>query len=772
MGFEDGNAQKPVLYWLRRRATAIPTPLGLPAAVATFNWICHLADFRRSNSWTDTTFDYATAVAGTHPETGPFQFQRWGAEEAAAEPAQVSLWANAQDLTIDLVFADDPVAIDIETLYLNPPGEGPLEVTVTGWEILAISLANDSDGGHPDAYVLARIDIDDGASTYSTYQIFRLEISETAGVGSVAEIWRHELSLVEDDFGLVLAGECDIVVTGGRVCVLLGGTAEGAIIVAHVSQGTGSDRADYTYDPGDSPRDFEVLTNDVRRDWRLFAAGGDSARLIVYAARQLFALDLATNTLEWETLITAPEYSLAPTHMFDSSILCCYEVQTLVLIEDLPLRVDAWDPVPLILDPRVENAEGLSLEAGVCAIHLATGAIINATPFPGTELSYEVSRAYEDYYVDLDGYSWAIPDKRELGELETVEDPEEYYYTGFSRALHARFQHYFQFPEVTLGDEAAWTAIVEAELEYADLYDVEHTAVSTYSSSTGLKRDWLESLRTTLNGSWIASQVATGLEVEASRVNTTDIISADMIRIPDMDVRLSGTSHSLDLTDIRVSTLHREGEFEAPLMDFSAIEARLPDPRAEPNDDHFEFGLFIGYLGFEQWWDTRLEDPDPYDGLSSGGEAYMAPSTNTAYSILRRIIWRIPGETYEALKTPLPAIRIGPGCASSGVAVYGPQGGTVGGEDFEWQAWSASGVHLWTDTQTGGTSVTLAGTPLLIGEEIYTFAKVDDDNTLFVHSLAGALLARLDTDMPEIIEAVFSGVDFRSTSTTATFAQP
>jgi hypothetical protein len=775
MGFEDGSPQKPVLYWLQRRVTAVASPLGLPAAVATFNWICHLADFRRSNSWTDTTFDYATAIAGTHPETGPFQFQRWGAEEAAAEPAQVSLWADAQDLTMDLVFADDPVAIDIETLYLNPPGEDPLDLTVTGWEILAVSLANDTDGGHPDAYVLARVDLDDGASTYSAYQIFRLEISETAGVGSVAEIWRHELSLVDDDFGLVLAGECDIVVTGGRVCVLLGALAD-SVIVAHVSQGTGSDRSDYTYAPGDAARAFEVLT-DNRRDWRLFAAGGDSARLIVYAERQLFALDLDTNTLEWETLTTAPEYSLAPTHMFAGSILCGYEKQTLVAIEDLPLRVDAWDPVPLILDPRVENAEGLSLEAGVCAINLTTGAIINATPFPGTELSYEARHAYEDYYVDVDGYSWAIPDKRELGGGETEEDPEDFYRTGFSRAKHARFHQYFQFPETTLGTEAAWTTTVETELLFADADDpddlefVADATGSTYSTTTGLQRDWLTSLRTTLNGSWIESQIAAGIAVEASRATATDIISADMIRIPDMDVRLSGTTNSLDLVDIRVSNLlHGDESFEDPTLTFRAVEARLPDPRAEANDNHADFGDHIGYLGFEQYWDTRLEDPDPYDGLSSS--QYMAPSGNTPYDIQRRIIWRIPGELYEALKTPVPAVRIGPGCASSNVAIYGPQGGLVGGEDFEWQAWSPAGVHLWTDTQTGGTSVTIAGTPLLIGEEIYTFAKVDDTNTLFVHNLAGTMLARLETDMPEIIEAVFSGVDFRSTTTVDTLVQP
>lgn len=842
VGFYDCNRKQPFL--LAPGGAAVETPGVVVPEVSRYNWLSTYGRWDRHNSWGNSSdygsgsgdfgsgtlgsgdeFDYDAAEpsfsdvpGGFYVEGDSYYFKRWENENRLTGVLQ----GRHLIVTID----DDSLSENNYTLdYATVIDEGLEDPYFI--EVLSVSMFE----GY--FYTLVAYSAYEGSDLvhYLIKHQPQIIVDEGLPVASAILIWMNELYFTSDDYTRYIRDlQADVTIAAGRVCVFTNGPGElfsGGLI--HYNLDGGDYQSEFF--SVDFVGGFQVIEG--KRDWRIFASG---KYLVLNIASRVICYNLQTNTTVWNSEDTAAEYLLTPTHIFENTLLCGYEKGIYKTVYNTAMTTADWEPIEYSY-PHVEFEEGLSLIAGVCAINLASGAITTETPFDGDEFNTVVDNGFYDYVATIPTVSYPIPDK---ADYPPPGNPPYHYQSGFHKAKLIRFHQLFQFPKSYIADTDdsdpdtddwknsledydpdrvpllddddartynSWIEQVTAELTYANYFDIYYD-VSTYTDLTSSDVDWLEAQLAYFNGPWLESQIATGLAVEQSRENPEDIISADIVYIPNMDVRLKssdgtdpfgefGVTHRLDGLDIRNSNqLHGDDSYTEPTIVDQAVGFSLPDPRVDPTSvTPSDWGVLptvsneLGYNGFIQWWETREEDPDPYEELQT--QAYFAPSGNDPYEINRKIIWRHFNEDGESRKTIRPTIMLGPGCASKDVAVYGPWFDEFFSTDLQWQGWSKNGAHIWTDDYELGDAFVSVGSPVLVGNHVHTFVTYYDSphnfTKLFIHNInSGARLAVIDLEpyfveveessfeerYPEIYEVAFNGRKFYSLWSEDVFGPP
>ena len=716
MGFEDGNAQKPVLYWLQRRPIPVGGPLGSALAL-TLNWVCAQADFARSSSYTTASWAYTTAT-----EITPLVEET----DLLAPEVQFPRFLDTfRCWFVPRYFVEDPredPEDPFEEPYYHADADSPEGYVAVG-PCLVVSTPGDLVRAHDMRDMVSGDSFFDNLD-WTTFAADSLCIAPT---GEPILGWRCE-DTVEGErwiasvfydaasefytaglrkhvfFAEPPRNGVDVIVCGDYVCAPLestGGTHYLAVCELADGAEVNATNVELTGDHvGLIGRVWPVTPDSHPQTWTngtlVFAQDGSGGT---------YGVDPAAGALEW---VYDGDKAIVPlAFVAGRGLLCAWEETTTTTITD-SLIVPEWEGATVTVDNE-RDAAGHSLKAGLIYLSATTGAESGAgTLLPGTEDAGPLMGPITDYVVEITGPVYTSPDAIDL---EFDEDADIRWYTGFGG-----------FKALVLADLLApgW----EPDEDTAtDAYTALSTSFSAiYGSDTGPKLAWRD-IFFALYEEWREAEVARIDALVAGRLDVNDWIRAECweARVPLTDDDYNPLGYGRYYGETINAT--------APTSDFTARQFNPTEFAGFTSEDEEDLtGLDIS-LG----WVT-----DP--GNKTFRFDYQYVLRNDAVSIGTRT------------RTVAPLHGMGPVAIGLGIVLFP---GT--GADPTWSAYSLSTLgHLWDYTPTttgsiyvGNAWIDAAGVHVSWSDGGTNFAKVLNAST-------GAILGT-PTLPGDMIDQVFDG---------------
>lgn len=365
MDFEEGDNQRPFLYWPKSAPFVLPNVGG----AGILDWVSQFATFTRAN--------------GLTPD-----FDAGGASEvvAALNTAPFNLRAAGSTLAYCNVDGGFRLVLGAETIFQfefgNPINPDPAIMRLT-WDGEAAYLVYGDD-----ALVLPKWMVRFTAAGSKTWEV---GLFTGGGITSDAIIDEDRILVA----GEVPSGGEDRVQVAGWDAATFANVVVGAPIV---------NRESTTFWDGT----WQVLGECFRGDSQTFLIGD---RLIAPGKfGQVHCFDKATLALQW----TAPneagkEYRLiSPIGQFGSRLLCAFEHHEFYEVTDQRAAHDFDSPT---LEPqlRTQYEEGLSLYAGLCTLDLSTGETVAEVVFEGTAANGQHYGPYTDLVINESSDSFPVP---------------------------------------------------------------------------------------------------------------------------------------------------------------------------------------------------------------------------------------------------------------------------------------------------------------------------------------------------------------------------
>jgi hypothetical protein len=758
MGFEDGQAQKPVLYWLQRREREILGPLGSTPIALTLNWSYWRADQARTNSWTDSAFNWTTAAIRTgysgarlytraeelEPDGGPGYYPNHSIGTATAVTSE-DTGGSFDSAAIEDLFDDATIPYDFV-------GFGSM-CRDGGW-LYAELLAYVEDGPDNLEYrYCAKFN-----AAYLTGGLLDLEWIKPIGDAS-ADPERTRM----DGTDLLVINVGDELDPIKRVVAIAHSPDMGEIYVTHIDDATGEDLVEDIFDGYDDPSIGlgTILADALTDDRPRTRCVGDTIWISASGAIHCVQVFEAGTVLLWTTddREDVDQLNFHPLMVVGSRLLVAWEGEILrETITDNFLSIEPatfGDSAP---EDREIQASGTSYLGGTMALNATTGAEISRRYSEEDPVTTDTAEGPQTHHLHQPAeLTYEAPDRP----LDSMGDPEPdgSIYTGFGELKIPRayvwFWHEgFEYDPMTdnpidLTPAAAATPPNNSTATGIAWHVAQNARIEAHQDLMATRFDAMAASRPVTTGAAASGIVADYCQVKTNLVSTAD---ADLGEVTWTDVRGPLAPPSLDYDD---QYLLNQFESGSPAPFFPRFPVDETDATTSPASD---------------FWDDYHADPDTWLGVGARPLS-RGPVGGATYTINQAVIWLERGEDLERARSGSPGWAIGRQCLAGNLVVSGPAAREVESgvwAPLKWQALTASNTVAWSYTHpsTGGATFCDAGTPVAVTLSdstlaVITFVVIGTSwKAICLNALTGELIDSPITSPTSMAAAMFDGAHF------------